>query len=631
MFRIGWKSFVANIRNFLAFFLSIIISVNVLFLLMYIREFSKKIKGIETKALAFAYSSELSKQLRVVIPFVVFAAILVIAYSIKFYINSRMEEYGIFKILGIRKIDMRNMIIVEYTMGCILSCIIGLFMGWICSSAFKIVLQKKIGQSFAGTVSMNKVYLMTLIVCIVMILGAVFAIFVVLDAKGTEDAIRINVVKEKRGISPISLVWLVMGISLICLSFWVVKNNPMSANIAIFLLCFGVFVSICFGFGYIMEKYRKTDYFCSKILEWDQFYHYFNRHKFQIIIQALLGIIIIYFSFLMLRGTLDSRLMPNDFVCIEKSDGKFMETFQKKFHGEDKTFPFVWVNEAAGDSWIGMSVNDYNKIFEKDEELQKNEVIRIWREEGTTEDMLDNSQEKKMPGIALGKCTNSDTEDSVYAYNFSIKKEEVNEIIGFSMSGIVVLADVLFDEAVKENNFHQKFMIMNVEPSKLDTATRFVEEQKAKGVLEEAFCRQIIEDIDGKESILNRFIVGIVAFVVLFYGIFVMWLSHLSELSSSKEKYKFLSIMGVYPRNAKKILYKEIGRTNLISIVISVGVIAVFCKTFIDSYYNGMQGSFDKSGAEKLLIIILCVYLLVEIIYIQVSRNWIRKQIVVKE
>lgn len=631
MLRIGWKSFAANIRNFLAFFLSIIISVNVLYLLVYIRELSKNIKGIETKALAFAYSSELSKQLRMVIPVVVFVAILVAAYSIKFYINSRMKDYGIFRILGISKRDMRNMIIMEYAIGCILSCVLGLFMGRICSEAFKLVLRKKIGQSFASTVSMSRVYLMTFIVCIVMILGVLFAIFVVLDAKGTENAIKINVVKEKRGISPISLVWLMTGIFLICFSFWMVKNNPMSANIAIFFLCFGFFVSVCFGFGYILEKYRKTDCFCSKILEWDQFYHYFNKYKFQIIIQVLLGIIIIYFSFLMLRSTLDSRRMPNDFVCIEKSDGNFIETFQKKFHGEEKIFPFVWVNEAAGDSWIGMSVNDYNKIFEKKEELQKNEVVRIWREEGTTEDMVDNSQEKKMTGIALGKCTNSDIEDSVYDYNFVVKKEEINEIIGFSMSGIVVLADTVFDEAVKEKEFHQNFMIMNVEPSKLFTATRFVEEQRAKGFLEEAFCRKTIEDIDSKESILNRFIVGIVAFIILFFSIFVLWLSHLSELDTSREKYKFLFIMGVRSYNAKRMLYKEMGRTNLMSIVITVSIMAMFCKTFIDSYYSGMLNTFDKAGAEKLLVIILFVYLLVEIIYMQVSRNWFRNQVVVKE
>lgn len=110
-----------------------------------------------------------------------------------------------------------------------------------------------------------------------------------------------------------------------------------------------------------------------------------------------------------------------------------------------------------------------------------------------------------------------------------------------------------------------------------------------------------------------------------------MWLSHLSELNTSREKYKFLSIMGVRFYNVKRMLYKEMGRTNLMSVVITVSVMAMFCKTFIDSYYNGMLNTFDKAGAEKLLVIILFVYLLVEIMYMQVSRNWFRKQVVVKE
>lgn len=579
MFYVIWKSFLANVRNFLTFFCSIIMSVNVLFLLMYIREAARHIKGVETKALAFAYSSELAKQLRMVIPAVIFVTIIVTAYSVRFYIQSRMKDYGMLKILGIRKRDMQKVIILEYAVSCVFSCLIGLLAGR-------------------------------------------------LGAWGLKELLKKSVVKEKRSTKPLSLLWLFAGIALIFLSVMMVRNNPMSANIAMTLLCFGIFLSICFGMGYVLERFRQSDKYLVKILEWNHFYHYFCRNKYKIIVQSILGIVIIYFSFLLLRSTLDSRMMPNDFACIEQETGTFGETFHDRFGGEKVSFPFIWVNENSGDSWIGMSVSDYNGIYNKKEKLNNDEVIRIWRIEGTTEDMADSSQNREMESINLGKCLNSETTETSYLYHFQVKEEIVTEIIGFSMSGVIVLPDQIFNQAVEDENFHQRFLILNVKPAQTDEATKYVEEQKEAGILEEAFCKTTIQDIDSKEAMLNRLIVGIVAFVILFFGIFVMWLMQLSELEPNKKKYEFIHVMGVRKRRAKAILKKEVTRTTLISVGITVGCAAVFCGTFIASYYSGMSTAFDKAGAEKLLIWILAIYTVTELLFMIISNIWTSRQVI---
>lgn len=628
MFYVIWKSFLANVRNFLTFFCSIIMSVNVLFLLMYIREAARHIKGVETKALAFAYSSELAKQLRMVIPAVIFVTIIVTAYSVRFYIQSRMKDYGMLKILGIRKRDMQKVIILEYAVSCVFSCLIGLLAGRLGTWGLKELLKKSTGEQFAASINMNRVYLLTLVLCVVMILGAVFSIFVMLDSKGTDSLIKKSVVKEKRSTKPRSLLWLLAGIVLIFLSVMMVRNNPMSANIAMTLLCFGIFLNICFGLGYVLERFRQSDRYLVKILEWNHFYHYFCRNKYKIIVQSILGIVIIYFSFLLLRSTLDSRMMPNDFACIEQETGTFGETFHDRFGGEKVSFPFIWVNENSGDSWIGMSVSDYNGIYNKKEKLNNDEVIRIWRIEGTTEDMADSSQNREMESINLGKCLNSETTETSYPYHFRVKEEIVTEIIGFSMSGVIVLPDQIFNQAVEDENFHQRFLILNVKPAQTDEATKYVEEQKEAGILEEAFCKTTIQDIDSKEAMLNRLIVGIVAFVILFFGIFVMWLMQLSELESNKKKYEFIHVMGVRKRRAKAILKKEVTRTTLISVGITVGCAAVFCGTFIASYYSGMSTAFDKAGAEKLLIWILAVYTVTELLFMIISNIWTSRQVI---
>lgn len=630
MLRIIWKSFAGNIKNFLVFFCSVIMSVNVLFLLMYIREASRHIQGVETKALAFAYASELSKELRTVIIFIIFVTIIVVAYSVKFYIQSRMKDYGMLTILGIRKKDMKNIIIAEYTISCVFSCVIGLVLGRVCTGVLGKILKRNIGENFVESISMNRVYLLTFAMCIVMILGAVFAIFVMLDSRGTDHLVKTSVMKEKRIISWKSLLCLLAGVALVCLSIWMIKNNPMSANIAVFVLCLGIFISVCFGFGYILEKYRRSDRYCLKILEWNQFYHYFNKNKFKIIVSSILGILIIYFSFLMLRSTLDLRLMPNDFACIEKEEGNFEQEFLDKFGGSEIAFPFIWVDENAGDSWIGISVSDYNRIYGKQEELKQDEVVRIWRIEGTTDDMTRNSGENIMESIDLGECRNSDTEGAKYIYNFKVKKEEIKELLGFSMTGVIVMPDETFEKAAADADFHQRFMLFNVDEPQLDEATGFVEQKREEGILEEAFCRKTIESTDLKENILNRLIVGIVGVVIVFFSAFVMWLMLLAEVQQNKEKYKFLSVIGLRRGRAKRVLDKEIERPIVISIIITVMSAAVFCKTFIDTYYSGMQDVFDKAGAGKLLLMILAAYAVIEFLFVIVSRSWMRKQVIGK-
>ena len=91
MFKVVWKSFKYNRKNFLSFFMSEILSVAVIFMLIYIQEALSQVPGIKTEALQFAYQSELRKQLRIIIPCIILIMILVTGYSVKAYINTRMQ------------------------------------------------------------------------------------------------------------------------------------------------------------------------------------------------------------------------------------------------------------------------------------------------------------------------------------------------------------------------------------------------------------------------------------------------------------------------------------------------------------------------------------------------------------
>lgn len=101
MFQIGWKSFKANHKNFLTFFISVIASIATLFVFVYVKEYVRNISyaGIyEEQA-----NNYLEININMLIPSIIVASAIIIVYSLRFYIKTRVKDYGMFSILGIRK------------------------------------------------------------------------------------------------------------------------------------------------------------------------------------------------------------------------------------------------------------------------------------------------------------------------------------------------------------------------------------------------------------------------------------------------------------------------------------------------------------------------------------------------
>ena len=121
MAKIVWKSFRANIKNFLAFFASVIMTVNVLFLFMYVQQSVAAIQVMDSSKLLFSIGGDLPRLFWSLIPEVLVVSIVVIVYSVRFYIRSRMKDYGILTVLGIREKDMKKLIVMEYSLSCIVS------------------------------------------------------------------------------------------------------------------------------------------------------------------------------------------------------------------------------------------------------------------------------------------------------------------------------------------------------------------------------------------------------------------------------------------------------------------------------------------------------------------------------
>lgn len=286
MFKVVWKSFKYNRKNFLSFFMSEILSVAVIFMLIYIQEALSQVPGIKTEALQFAYQSELRKQLRIIIPCIILIMILVTGYSVKAYINTRIWDYKLFQLLGIRKKNLKVMIGLEYVISGMLACGFGILFGLIGTKIIKEILHTRINARFVKGISMSRVYLVLILSCLIMTIGVYITLQILLDTR-TNLGDKIFKIKESRIHSMISVIYFIVGILVISSGYLLVNNDPMMAYMALICILTGLIILMIFGTGFFMEKFSESKYYKKHILAWNDCYCYIKKHGFRMLMQIL--------------------------------------------------------------------------------------------------------------------------------------------------------------------------------------------------------------------------------------------------------------------------------------------------------------------------------------------------------
>lgn len=138
--------------------------------------------------------------------------------------------------------------------------------------------------------------------------GVYITLQILLDTR-TDLGDKIFKIKESRIHSMISVIYFIVGILVISSGYLLVNNDPMMAYMALICILTGLIILMIFGTGFFMEKYSESKYYKKHILAWNDWYCYIKKHGFRMLMQILLGIILIFNTFLMLRGTVHDRYM----------------------------------------------------------------------------------------------------------------------------------------------------------------------------------------------------------------------------------------------------------------------------------------------------------------------------------
>lgn len=633
MSKIVWKNFRGNFSNFTAFFISVIMSVSMVFLFMYVRSAAA---GIEKLGIFFYQKyCGLGETLTKYTGGVMIIAVAVIIYSVKFYVKSRMKDYGMLSLLGIRAKDMRKFLILEYTISSVFSCAAGILLGKVLSIFLGKGMNVLIGQNITDSVSMSEVYQWTMGLCVIMTAAALIIIFARLSESGMSGLLYSSEKKEKRVTSKWSLLGLAGGLGIIVLSILllIIGINPVFIQFIQLLIFVGLFLVLSLGTGYLFEVYKKSKQYYKKILVWNQFYHYFNKNKNIIFIQTIIGIFLLNFCWLLMANSVMVRPpnCPQDFLCITEGGQHFKTEMEQKYQAEVTSFPFVIVSLPAGEPRFAISAAAYTNIFGKDIELKEDEIASIRTHESFAS-LIKDEKNNNTGRLHLGRDINGEDhyEATKEDITYQVKWEKEQEYLGFNFAGFVVVSDENFQKAVEKDSFNKNMLLIRVPSDKREESEQYVQKQQKKGILESVFSKKIFWENDRKENILFAATGGVLGLSVLLLSMFTVWLKIFAESIQFKEKYQLLNAMGMKHRESRKTLKKEVGLIIWVPMIITAVVAAAFGVGQLSSalgvsvsLYEMQQNVVELWVLEALIL----TYLVLEGVFILMVQFWIQKKI----
>lgn len=80
-------------------------------------------------------------------------------------------------------------------------------------------------------------------------------------------------------------------------------------------------------------------------------------------------------------------------------------------------------------------------------------------------------------------------------------------------------------------------------------------------------------------------------------------------------------------KERKRVFKKEISRTILIPSILSVIIAGGFCALYISVKYTSVEDIAFKLMVGKLLLVFLCIYLIIELLFTIGSYLWMKKRV----
>lgn len=552
MTKVVWKSFKYNIKNFYAFFLSAILSVAMLFAFMYIKELSKTI--------AFEHITSTSGfLLEKTFPIIIIVSILVMVYSTKFYVRTRIKDYTMLLVLGIRKKTFAFFVALEYSFSWLLSIIIGLVCGNVIVILFKTVLKMAADKVVYNSIDILQIYKLTLLWCLIMFAGVIITLFIFLTEKDISKLLQTESVKEKQNVSKLSCFIAMAGFALIVLSIIIafrtrqLDNN--TGSMAIFICAAGMFLVLKFGVAILQEELKRHHrYYFKNLLSLNNFYYRYNNNMIMIFIQSIIGIFLLYFVWITmtLGWKVDEKNYPYDVICKTSiSEAEGLRKLSDKFSQNISEFSIAEVYYYSIPE-IGISEKTYKSLWGNDFDLKGKEIFYSRFVNSARYDLNEQPGDETRIFIDI---------ESFVDYKFeTYKLKGTNQklLFGASMRDIITFSNEEYEKITEEYKPTGIMMVFDIQDKKTEQAIAELRGYERQKKDTKVYIKKTILNAERLENMIRLAVVLFVVLFILLYLFFIIGMKLFSDMPKMKEKYLFLDTMGMPIKAREQMIKKEV-------------------------------------------------------------------------
>lgn len=640
IYKIILKNFKSNLRNYLLFFSSEVLAVAMIVAIFYIRDILMlgSLEGID--------GIYLSDSLKLAIIFIAVINVFLMFSSVKYYLKTRLKDYGLFLTLGMKQKMVRVSLSLEFGTGCIGALIIGTALGYGIGISFRSIITRLYTKTTLPLGISVRSYLYALISIIVIMVIAVFVIFMVIEERGMYSFTAGNDRKEIQlgGRCQVYLTLAGFGGFLVSIALFGSDsyNGINSSGVVTLAGCIvSLFLILTFGGSIVLKslKKRQKPYY-KNLLSLNQFYHRYNSNL--AIIFMLFAIQIISLGDLAVQVADNMPVTPNeawypyDYVWLARQENEeYAMELVKKYGGEETVVPATRITNQWGAEHFGISQNTYERMTGETIDLTGNETVLVVQ--GRIQDVAgaeqSNRQKKDQPGIHIGKRTEkmvialSRDAGDYFNKDYDIKDIRRESIFGYLGDGwrdnVYVFSNDFFkdkwDRITKDSNEPDRLIMLNIAKEKQSAFSKELNKYiKKYGIPNESFRglgktlyeSSLIKAQKKAENVLQITINLFLMFLLYIGSVFIMGMKMFSDLELFRRKYEFLNCMGMRRTQLKKAIGKEMMSVFNLPIILSY----ISCIIFMIRFFAVRRMNIAEiAGFIQYYGIIVAVYFLMQI------------------
>ena len=614
--KIIYKNFKSNIRKYILFFVSNIIAVAELFIFWGLNDVV--VRAVTEPSIMMGIKSDFM----IAVGLITVVTILLMVFSMRYYIKLRAKDYGTFIMLGMKKKMSYMLLFAEYIIGCIGSLLIGILLGNLLLYGILYCLNQYNPQIITLQKVDPVVYKNTILLCLGVMLGIFIILLVWMDGRNLSSLMMKEEIKEKRPVSSKWLLFTVLGIVFIILAIKQYKPGTWGYYFAHIYFLIGGILIITFSGAFILEQAKKGPFYFRYALKINQL-----DSKYQSNILIILMLFVIHFFALSYIGTQIVEILPLDKTSsnypydiiwmARQNDEKYSEKIAEKYNGTVKHIPMIRATMFYSQEEIGISESTYKELTGKAYGLSGKEIVigiedqNYQREEKVTDKVL------------------YDLFGWLYIGKFNPNKKE------FESSNI--LKDANYQYRIKEihtQNVFGKFVPEDAGEGCEDTVI-FSDEYFDKQWEKQAADDEEVSMLEAfsfpktkEQKASNIFLLFSKLFILitlLISGVFIMVVKNLAEMSSYQRRYEFFHSMGMKQKEQKKNLSFEICSVGNIALGTGICLALLYVMTY--SHWYEAMGEKISTAFWSYWLKLVGIYIIIQIVVQKLFVRYVNKRI----